>query len=268
MTPLLGTNDLSVRYGGLAAVDRVSLMVAEGSVVGLIGPNGAGKTTFIDVVTGFVRASGGLVRFAGRTITREPPDRRARLGLARTFQSLELFDDLTVRENLLVSCERSRWWSFLRNVAAPGVGATPEGVAWALELLELGDAADRTPAELSHGRRKAVSVARSIAPRPRLALLDEPAAGLDSHESKMLGQRLRRLVDAGITVFLVDHDMHLVLGICDYIYVLEFGGLLAEGTPKEIRQHPAVITAYLGEHTPAAANADAIAVGDLPEDSS
>ncbi len=246
MTPLLETRDLSVSFGGLLALDNVSLSVARGSFVGLIGPNGAGKTTFVDSITGFV-PSNGFVGFDDQDLSRARPHRRARAGLVRTFQSLELFDDLTVRENLLVGYERERWWSALADAVRPDVRTNREEIEWALDLLDLNDDADRLPSELPHGRRKLVGVGRALASRPRLVLLDEPAAGLDTQESRELGQRLRLLPEHGISVLLVDHDMSLVLRVCDSIYVLDFGRVIAQGTPGEIQRDPAVVAAYLGE---------------------
>lgn len=246
-TPLLQVTDLSVTFGGLNAVDHVTLDVEEGRVVGLIGPNGAGKTTFIDAVTGFVPISSGRVAFDGTPCDHLAPHRRALRGLARTFQSIELFEDLSVRENLLVSSERVHWWSVLRNLVRPGGVSHVDQVDWALDLLGLGTAAEKMPSELSHGQRKLVGVARSLAARPKLVLLDEPAAGLDSKESHVLGEHIRELPRHGITVFLIDHDMHLVLGVCDEVYVLEFGELIARGSPAEIRNDERVVAAYLGE---------------------
>ncbi|MEO1059526.1 MAG: ABC transporter ATP-binding protein [Actinomycetota bacterium] len=245
---LLETRDLTVTFGGLNANDRVNLQVEQGSFVGLIGPNGAGKTTFIDVLTGFVPASFGLATFAGHDLLAMKPHQRARAGLARTFQSLELFDDLTVEDNLLVAAERLPWYRFLQDFINPGRSTgVDERVSWALDVLDLGDFRHANPSDLSHGQRKLVGVARALAAQPRLVLLDEPAAGLDTAESHVLGGRLRSFLDHDITVFLIDHDMGLVLNVCDYIYVLDFGKIIASGTPEEIRAHPAVIEAYLGE---------------------
>ena len=244
--PLLTTHALQVSYGGLVAVGGVDLQVDAGQIVGMIGPNGAGKTTFIDALTGFVRPSAGEIHFAGRRIDREPPHRRARAGLARTWQSLELFGDLTVRENLLVASESRRWWTFLADAARPVRGSSSE-VDAVLAELGLAALAERMPDDLSQGQRKLVGVARALAARPALVCLDEPAAGLDPAESTDLGRRLRGLVDDRVGMLLVDHDMSLVLAVCDYVYVLEFGRLIAEGTPAKIRADDRVITAYLGE---------------------
>jgi branched-chain amino acid transport system ATP-binding protein len=246
---LLETRGLTVRYGGLAANDDVNLTVEAGRLVGLIGPNGAGKTTFIDAITGFTAVSGGTVRFDGHDLNGSAPDRRAHLGLTRTFQSLELFEDLTVRDNLLVAAERPLWYSFLLDLLRPGRAAKreQERVDVALTALDLHGISDRLPSDLSHGQRKLVGVARALAADPKLLLLDEPAAGLDTAESQHLGALLRQFVERGTTIFLIDHDMGLVLNVCDYIYVLDFGRIIAEGTPAEIRKDPAVVAAYLGE---------------------
>jgi ABC-type branched-subunit amino acid transport system ATPase component len=246
---LLRTHDMTVRYGGLAANADVTIEVPEGKLVGLIGPNGAGKTTFIDAITGFTAVSSGRVEFDGHDLAGMSPDKRAHLGLVRTFQSLELFEDLTVRENLLAAAERPTWWSFLVDlVRPPRTSAEMEQrVADSLAVLGLSGIADRLPMDLSHGQRKLVGVARSLAAKPKLLLLDEPAAGLDTAESQLLGQHLRTFLETGTTIFLIDHDMGLVLNVCDYIYVLDFGRIIAEGTPAEIRKDPAVVQAYLGQ---------------------
>ena len=244
---LLATDEISVTFGGLKAVDGVSITVEPGLIVGLIGPNGAGKTTFIDALTGFVATSGGRITFDDRDVTDLPAHRRSRAGLVRTWQSLELFDDLTVAENLSVAAERQQWWSPFVDLIAPNRRRDRSAARWPLEVLELGDLADRRPTELSQGQRKLVGVARALAGDPKLVLMDEPAAGLDTAESELLGQRLRRLLDHGITVFLVDHDMGLVLTVCDYLYVIEFGRVIAQGTPAEIRTNDRVVAAYLGE---------------------
>jgi branched-chain amino acid transport system ATP-binding protein len=216
-------------------------------LVGLIGPNGAGKTTFIDAITGFTKPTEGTVDFAGEDITTMSTHDRARRGLSRTWQSLELFEDITVRDNLLVAASRPKWWSFLADIVHPNrFGGLDEQVEWALAQVGLREFQHNYPGELPHGHRKLIGVARALVGRPKLVLLDEPAAGLDSTESHELGRQLRGLLDVGITVFLIDHDMGLVLSICDYLYVLDFGKIIAEGTPAEIRANPDVVTAYLG----------------------
>jgi branched-chain amino acid transport system ATP-binding protein len=167
----------------------------------------------------------------------------------RTFQSLELFEDLSVRDNVLAAAERSRWYTpFLDMLHLYLTSSAVETRAnWALGVVGLGDQGHRIPTDLPHGQRKLVGVARALASSPKLVLLDEPAAGLDSAESQVLGEHLRGLLREGITVFLIDHDMGLVLSVCDYLYVLDFGRIIAEGTPAQIRANPEVISAYLGE---------------------
>jgi branched-chain amino acid transport system ATP-binding protein len=242
---LLSVDDLHVSFGVVKAVAGVSLDVPLGSLVGLIGPNGAGKTTFIDAVTGFVPSTG-QVDLAGQRLDGLAPHRRVAAGLGRTWQSLELFEDLTLRENCLVAAQPASIASSLLDAVRPGRHLDDEKVAWSLELLGLAAAADQTPSELSLGQRKLAGVARALAAGPSVLLLDEPAAGLDTDESAALGQRLRQVVDAGIAILLVDHDMGLVLSVCDVVHVLEFGSLLASGTADEVREDPAVIAAYLG----------------------
>jgi branched-chain amino acid transport system ATP-binding protein len=243
----LSTKGLTVRFGGNLAVDGVDLAVEPGQLVGLIGPNGAGKTTSIDAITGFVPSSGEVI-FDGAPISKLSSTVRARRGLGRTWQSSELFDDLTVLENLQVAAERIDVKSFVRDLFAPrndDVRALEE----VLESLDLLESADLLPTALSHGQRKLVGVARALAGSPSVLCMDEPAAGLDTEESKELGRRIRSLVDGGLSVLLIDHDMGLVLSVCDYLYVLDFGELIAEGTPADIRVNPEVISAYLGERT-------------------
>ena len=242
---LLEADRVRVTYGGVVAVDEVSLSVPEGSVFGLIGPNGAGKTSLIDVLTGYHPPSGGRVLFEGDDITGMKPHHRARRGLARTFQSLELFDDLTVEENVLVAADHV---GVLRALGDLLIAREPSRAAadWAIEVTGLGDVAHLKPTELSHGRRKVVGVARALARRPQLGLMDEPAAGLDTDESQELGKRLRELPAAGVTVLLVDHDMGLVLGVCDEVHVIDFGKTIAHGSPEQIRENHSVIAAYLG----------------------
>jgi branched-chain amino acid transport system ATP-binding protein len=248
MTPLLECRELSVEYGGVHAVDHASLSVDAGQVVGLIGPNGAGKTTLVDAISGFVGTSNGSLVFDGHDLADRKPHQRARLGLVRTFQSLELFDDLSVRDNLFAASERPPWWRLAGELFWPRLSRTEtSAVDDALDALGIADLADRSPDEISQGQRKLVGVARAVAARPKLLLLDEPASGLDTEESADLGTRLRTLLERGITILLVDHDMGLVLDVCDQIFVLDFGRILASGPPDAIRADRSVIEAYLGE---------------------
>jgi branched-chain amino acid transport system ATP-binding protein len=248
MGHLLEVMDLRVTYGAVVAVDNVSLTVAEGEVVGLIGPNGAGKSSFIDALTGYLPSRAGHVTFEGASLDGRPAHAVARRGLVRTFQSVELFDDLTVEENLLVAAEQPNVWSALRDLVVPSRPRGGAEVAWARHSCDLDAVAHRYPRELSHGQRKLVGVARALAQRPRLVLMDEPAAGLDTDESLAFGRRLRSLPGHGVSVLLVDHDMGLVLGVCDRIVVIDFGRVIAQGTPAQIRNDASVIEAYLGSH--------------------
>lgn len=259
MTVLLEAIDMTIAYGGVRANDEVNLQVNEGEFVGLIGANGAGKTSFVDGVTGFAPVTSGRVEFKGDSITRLAPHRRAEAGLVRTFQAVELFDDLTVADNVLLATEPSTWGKLLHDLVRRS--KTPEAaeqVEWAMGLVGVQDLAGRLPSDLSNGQRKLVGVARALAARPQMVILDEPAAGLDATESLELSKVLRSLPAAGISVLLIDHDMGLVLSVCDRIYALDFGRIIAEGTPAQIRKSPAVIGAYLGKSTEADATLDAV----------
>ncbi len=229
MSAVLSTRGVSVSFGGVRALVDVDLDVGEGQLVGLIGPNGAGKTTFIDAISGIVR-SRGRIELDGRDLTSLPPHARARLGLTRTWQSIELFDDLTVLENLTVLAPRQ-------------ASRTAEDVLGQFGLERLSGA---MPSEISQAQRKVVGLARALVTEPRVLCLDEPAAGLDVTESEALGDRLRGIVDGGTAMLLVDHDMGLVLGISDHVVALEFGKVIAAGPPESVRQDPQVVAAYLG----------------------
>jgi branched-chain amino acid transport system ATP-binding protein len=244
MTAVLAARKVSVHFGGVRALTEVDLEVGDCELVGLIGPNGAGKTTFVDAATGFVPYSG-RIELDGSDLAGLSPHSRSLRGLARTWQSSELFDDLTVCENLAVASRRPSLWQVARELF--GTTAIDSGpVEDALELLELGWAGDLMPGDLSQGQRKLVGVARAIVMEPRLLCLDEPAAGLDTGESEELGRQLRGLADRGHSMLLIDHDMGFVLSVCDRIYVLEFGKVIAAGRPDEVRKDQRVITAYLG----------------------
>jgi branched-chain amino acid transport system ATP-binding protein len=242
---LLEAAEITVAFGVLRAVDGLSLSVEAGRLVGLIGPNGAGKTTFVDAITGFTPHGGRLV-FDGHDLVGAPPHRRVRAGLARTWQSVELFDDLTVAENLAAVAHRPSVRGLLSDLVRPGRARHQTCVDHALDAVGAVGLADRQPRELSHGQRTLVGVARALATSPRLVCMDEPAAGLDTTESETLGKRLRQIVEAGTAILLIDHDMGLVLNWCDEIYVIEFGALIAHGPPAAIRRDARVIEAYLG----------------------
>ena len=234
--PVLEVSDLTVRYRGVVAVDDVRLEVRPGTVVGLIGPNGAGKTSVIDAVTGFARAEGEVL-VNGTPMARLAPHTRVRHGLARTFQALELYDDLSVEENVSVAA------------SASPIGERSAAVTRSLELVGIAGLRDRPAGDLSQGERQMVSIARACAAEPSVLLLDEPAAGLDTTESEQLGRRIRSIADTGTGVLMVDHDVALVLGLCDNIYVLDFGKLIAEGDAAAIRADRIVADAYLGTGT-------------------
>ena len=250
LTPRTGTlevRDMSVRFGGVVALDGFSLTVEPGRIVGLIGPNGAGKTTFIDAVTGFTRCSGSVL-IDGRDMRGASPRRRALAGLGRSFQSVELFEDLTVADNLEVASDEHHAWTYLTDLVHPGRTALSPAAIVAIDEFELGDALDRRPSELPFARRRLVGIARAIAAGRGILLLDEPAAGLDEVESRELGLLLRRMAaEWKLAILLVEHDVELVMGVCDEVAVLEFGRKIAHGTPDEVRRDPAVVAAYLGE---------------------
>ena len=247
----LDVHDLTVRFGGVVALDGVSLDVRPGEVLGLIGPNGAGKTTFIDAVAGFVAIDpGATVVLDGQAVDGWSPTRRARRGLGRSFQSLELFEDVTVRDNLLVACDDHDVARYGIDLVHPGrLTLSPVAVA-AVREFDLEPDLDALPGELSHGRRRLVAIARAIAASPSVLLLDEPAAGLSGAESEELGRLVRWLAhDVGLAVLLIEHDVGLVMSVCDRVAVLDFGRLIAVGTPADVTADPAVVAAYLG--TPA-----------------
>lgn len=249
------TRQLSVRYGGVRALDNVSIRVAPGSVVGLIGANGAGKTTFVDAVTGFA-ASSGSVQLDGVELNGLPAHERTRLGLGRTWQAAELFEDLSIRDNLLIGLERVSPWTVLADACRPWRRKPSAAVDENMELLGLEDVADSLPSELPQGLRKLAGVGRALSTSPRVLLLDEPAAGLSTSETTALGHVLRQVASNGTGLLLVEHDVSLVVSVCDWIEVLDQGSILASGLPNQVRDDPRVIEAYLG-HT-----ADPQHVGD------
>jgi ABC-type branched-subunit amino acid transport system ATPase component/ABC-type branched-subunit amino acid transport system permease subunit len=244
----LSITDLTVRFGAVVAVDGVSMQVEPGEVVGLIGPNGAGKTTLIDAVTGFVPASEGAIVFDGRPIDRLNATKRARLGLRRSFQSLELFDDVSVEENIRAGSDQlATRMSWVTDLFWPGRHALPPTAVAAVREFDLERHLDDVPDELPYGLRRLVGIARTVASGPSVVMLDEPAAGLDENESAELSQLIRRLaVERKMGVLLVEHDVNLVMSTCDRVVVIDFGRVIASGPPADIRDDQAVRDAYLG----------------------
>ena len=240
MRLILEVLDVTVDFGGNRAVDNVWLPVEEGSLTGLIGPNGAGKTTLFNVVSGLLSPSAGQVAFDGKDITRRKPHQRARMGLARTFQRLELFTSLSVRENIQVAGEIRNSWNVDRRVDA---AAEAERV---IELIGLGEVADAEVSEIPTGKARIVELGRALMTQPKVLLLDEPASGQTEDETVVFGELLKKLAAEGITIFLVEHDMALVMSVCEIIHVLDFGRIIAKGTPEEIQKDQAVLEAYLG----------------------
>ena len=239
--------DLCVHFGGVVALDNVSMEVPPRSITGLIGPNGAGKTTLLDTVTGFTKPSSGRVLVDDQDITSMSPTRRARLGLGRSFQTVELFEEMSVRENLLTAVERHDNNRYLIDPLKPGQLSVSELMLQVINDFNLEPHLGASPSELPQGLRRIVGIARAILNEPSVLFLDEPAAGLDERETAELGRLLRRIVDEyKIAIVLVEHDVPLVMDICSHIVVLDFGGMIAEGNPESIKNDPKVVAAYLG----------------------
>jgi sulfate-transporting ATPase len=246
----LVVDGLTVRYGSVTAVDHVGFTIEPGTICGLIGPNGAGKTSLIDALTGFTSTAAGTVRVGDVDISSMGATGRVKSGMARSFQSLELFDDTTVFENLSVAADPQNLGAYLRDLVWPVLPKFGPEVVRAVEEFELDEDLHREVSDLSYGKRRLLAIARSVAMHPSVLLLDEPAAGLSSVESAELARVVRRLADEwGMSILLVEHDMNFVMGVCDKVVVIDFGVKIAEGTPTEVRNDAAVIAAYLGQQT-------------------
>ena len=237
---LLEVRDVTVRFGGVTAVAGASLEARRGWVTGLIGPNGAGKTTLFNVISGLQAAHGGEVVFRGRNLRHMPPSARSRGGIGRTFQRLEAFGSLTVRQNVLVAIEIRHGLRWMRSAAQRAEADR------LLELVGIAEYGEQRADAVPTGVARLLEVARSLATEPRLLLLDEPSSGLVEHETEKFGLLLRELAQERRAIVMVEHDMRLVMSTCDYVYVLDFGKVIAAGTPAEIQADPRVQQAYLG----------------------
>lgn len=249
---MLEIKDITQRFGGITALEEISFTVSRGEITGVIGPNGAGKTTLFNIITGIYTQSSGSVFLEGKDISRLPAERLAPLGLVRTFQNIELFGNMTVLENVMLgfhtrtssgilACMSKMPWHLKEERRI-----REQAMTW-LEFCGISDLSEQKASNLPFGKGRLLEIARAMAVNPRIMLMDEPAAGLNNRETVELAELIRKIRSEGVTVILVEHDMELVMDICDRIVVLNLGRMLAQGTPGEIQGNPAVISAYLGE---------------------
>ena len=250
---ILSVENITMQFGGVVAVNNLSLHIPEGQIVALIGPNGAGKTTAFNMLTGVYRPTDGGIRLDGQNLIGKKPHEICRMGVARTFQNIRLFSELSVLDNVKTGLHNQITYSFAESMFHLGSYRKKEKQMdeKAMELLSvfgLENVADYRAANLPYGKQRKLEIARALATEPKLLLLDEPAAGMNPNETEELMETIEVVRKRfGVTILLIEHDMKLVSGICEYLYVLNFGRLLAEGTPKEVLSNPEVVKAYLGE---------------------
>jgi branched-chain amino acid transport system ATP-binding protein len=250
---MLEVRDMSIRFGGLQALDGVDLNVGEWEIVGLIGPNGAGKTTFFNCITGIYKNDRGTVHYRGRDVTRVPTHKRTARGMGRTWQNLGVVSTLTVLDNVMTAQHHHIRYGPISGIFGSPASFLEErdlkrNAFEILDFLGLTDVAHELTGGLPYGTQKRADLAMAIATDPEMLLLDEPSSGMAPEEAHTLGETLTFLRDSlNLTILMIEHHVPLVVGVCDYVYVLNFGRLLAKGEPKEIQRHPEVITAYLGE---------------------